>query len=296
MRVAFVGSVSESTAPRGVAAFWVRLRELGWIEGDNLVKETRWAEGRAERLPALMAEMVGQQVDMLVTFGTPAATAARNATETIPIVVLGMADPVTSGLVESLARPGGNLTGLSAAWDESFAGKWLELLQEIVPHLTTLAVLRHAANPLSIQVSRAVEALAPRRGLKLRFFDAADDMVASVQKAGRQSQALLVLSDPVTFVARRNIASLAVKYRLPTMFPLREFVDDGGLMSYGSDSAALGRRGAEYADKILRGMRPGELPIEEPRQFILVVNERTARALRLEIPQSVLLRADEVLH
>ncbi len=267
------------------------------MEGENLTPETHWAEGRVEQLPRLMADAVTRPVDVLVTFGTPAATAARNATRTVPIVVMGMGDPIATGLVESLARPGGNLTGLSAAWDQAFAGKWLELLQESVPGLGTVAVLGHAGNPLTMKVAEAVKALGPERGLKIRFvgLKTPDGVALAIDEARRHAQALLVLSDPVTFIARRELVTLAAKYRLPTVFPMREFVDDGGLMSYGSDSADLGRRAAEYADKILRGAKPGDLPIEQPTRFVLVVNLRTARKLRLQLPESILLRADQVI-
>jgi putative ABC transport system substrate-binding protein len=244
-----------------------------------------------------MGEALARRVDLLVTYGTPAATAARNATQTVPIVVMAMGDPVGTGLVETLARPGGNLTGLSGAWDEAFAGKWLELLQEAVPRLATVAVLGHPGNPLTAKVLEAVNALGRERGLRIHVIGvtAVGDVTPAVEEARRHAQAMLVLSDPVTFTARRQLTSLSAKYRLPTVFPMREFVDDGGLMSYGSDSADLGRRAAEYADKVLRGAKPGDLPIEQPTHFVLVVNLRTARELRLQLPESILLRADEVI-
>jgi putative ABC transport system substrate-binding protein len=267
------------------------------VQGQNLIPETHWAEGRTDRLPKLMTEALSRPVNVLVTFGTPAATAARNATRTIPIVVMGMGDPVATGLVHSLARPGGNLTGLSSAWDQAFAGKWLELLQETIPGLATVAVLGHPENPLSVKVLDAVKARAVERGLRIRFLAlrTAEGIAPAIEEAKQHAQALLVLSDPVTFTARKQVVGLAAKNRLPTVFPMREFVDDGGLMSYGSDSADLGRRSAEYVDKILRGAKPGELPIEEPTRFVLVVNLRAARDLGLQMPESMLLRADEVV-
>jgi putative tryptophan/tyrosine transport system substrate-binding protein len=297
VRVSFIGSVSESTAPRAVAAFWKHLRELGWVEGRNLISESRWADGRLERLPGLMTDVVARRVDLLVTYGTPAATAARNASHTVPIVVMAMGDPVGTGLVESLARPGGNLTGLSGAWDDAFAGKWLELLQETVPRLATVAVVGHPGSPLTAKILEAINALGRERGLRIHGIGvkAADDIAPAIEEARRHAQAMLVLSDPVTFTTRRQLISLLAKYRLPTVFPMREFVDDGGLMSYGSDSADLGRRAAEYADKVLRGAKPGDLPIEQPTRFVLVVNLRTARELRLQLPESILLRADEII-
>jgi putative ABC transport system substrate-binding protein len=244
-----------------------------------------------------MTDAVARRADVLVTFGTPAAIAARNATQTIPIVVMAMGDPLATGLAQSLAHPGLNLTGLSGALEETFVGKWLELLQESVPRLRTVAVLGQTANRLNMKVLEALEAAAPKRGLSLRFFGlkAEDGIAAAVDEARRHAQALLVLSDPITFQARRRLVALATKSHLPTVFPWREFVDDGGLMSYGSDSADLGRRAAKYVDKVLRGAKPGDLPIEQPTRFMLVVNLRTAQELRLQVPESILLRADEVI-
>lgn len=297
VRIAFVGSISAAAPPRAVPAFWSHLRTLGWVEGRNVIKDARWAEGRPERLADLTAQVVAERADLIVTYGTPAATAARAATRTIPIVVMGMGDPVGTGLIESLAHPGGNLTGLSTGWDERFAGKWLELLQDCVPRLHTIAVMGHAANPLGVRVTKAVEALAPSRGLRIRTLGLTrpDDIGPAILEARRSAQALLVLSDPITFTAKRQIAEQAARQGLPTMFPLREFVDEGGLISYGTDTAAMGRRAAEYADKILRGAKPGDLPVEQPTQFTLVVNLRTANSLKLRLPESILVRADEVV-
>jgi putative ABC transport system substrate-binding protein len=244
-----------------------------------------------------MSNAVAHRTDVLVTFGTPAATAARNASQTVPIVVMAMGDPVATGLAESLAHPGGNLTGLSGALEEQFVGKWLELLQESVPRVKTVAVLGQIGNLLNVKVLAALEAAASERGLSVRFFGlkAEDGIAAAVEEARRHAQALLVLSDPITFQARRRLVMLATKAQLPTVFPWREFVDDGGLMSYGSDSAELGRRAARYVDRILRGAKPGDLPIEQPTRFMLVINLRTAQALRLQFPEAILLRADEVI-
>jgi putative ABC transport system substrate-binding protein len=297
VRITFVGSVSAASAPRAIAAFWSHLRTLGWAEGKNVIADARWADGHPEKLPGIMAQVVAQRVDLIVTYGTPAASAARGATRTLPIVVMAMGDPVGTGVVESLARPGGNVTGLSAGWDEGFAGKWLELLQECIPRLTTIAVMGHASNPLGIKVTRAIESLAPSRGLKIRVLglNTAEDIAPAIREARSSAQALMVLSDPITFTAKRQIVQQATRQGLPTMFPLREFVDDGGLIAYGTDTAAMGRRAAEYVNRILRGAKPGDLPIEQPTQFTLVVNQRTAKALQLRLPESILLRADEVI-
>jgi putative ABC transport system substrate-binding protein len=297
VRVAFVAPGSASTAPRGVTAFWERLRELGYVEGQNLVIEARWADGRYDRVPALMAEVIGQKIDVLVTYSTPAGIAAKKATTTIPIVDAVMADPIGTGLVKSLARPDGNLTGLSLGWSEGIGGKWLELLQETVPHLSTVAVI---ANPDDIThrgLVHELEAVAPLLRLKLKIVDLreAGMLDRAFKQARRQAQAVLVLPGPVAMGQRQTITSLAAKHRLPAIYALREFADAGGLMAYGPELTIMFRRAAEYVDKILRGAKPGDLPIEQPTQYALVVNLKTAKALGLTIPESILLRADEVI-
>lgn len=297
VRVGFVGPASPSTGVRAVTQFWERLRELGYVEGQNLVIEARWAEGHYDRLPGLMGEVIGRKVDVLVTYSTPAAIAAKNATSTIPIVAAGMGDPIGSGLVASLARPGGNLTGLSVAWAEGLAGKWLELLQETVPQLTTVAVIANPDNPISRIQTKELQAIAPARGLKLRLIEVREPgaLDRAFGQAGKKAQGALILPDPVIAALRRQITELAAKHRLPTVYYLRDFVDAGGLMSYGPDLGVQFRRAAEYVDKILKGALPADLPIEQPTQWMLVVNLKVARALDLTIPQSILLRADEVI-
>ncbi len=296
-RVGFVGPESPSTGLRGVAMFWKRLRELGWVEGQNLVIEARWAEGRIDRLPALMAEVLGRKIDVLVTHSTPGAIAAKNATSTIPIVVSSMGDPVSAGLADSLAKPGGNLTGLSLGWSQGIAGKWLELLQETVPHLSTVAVIFNPESSLSSDLAQELGQLAPTRRLKIRLIEVgnANSLEPAFERTRCGCQAVLVLSDPFTVHQHQRIAVLAAKNHLPAMFGMVEFVDAGGLMAYGVDHAVLFRRSAEYVDKILRGAKPADLPIERPMQFSLAVNLKTAKALGITIPQSILLRADEVI-
>ena len=296
VRVGFVGPASPSTLARGVSAFWERLRELGWVEGQNLIIESRWAEGQYERLPALMNEVIGRKVDVLVTYSTPAAIAAKNATSTIPIVVAMMGDPVGAGLATSLAHPGGNLTGLSLAWAD-IAGKWLELLQETVPRLSTVAVIADPNSPMSLAMAKELEAIAPTRGMKVRFLELREPeaLDRAFKQARREAQAILVPADSLTLQHRGQITVLAARYRLPGMYTFLEFMDSGGLMAYGADSVALFRRAAEYVDKILKGARPADLPIEQPTQFKLVVNLKTAKALKLKIPESILLRADQVI-
>jgi putative ABC transport system substrate-binding protein len=296
-RVAFVDPFSSSPAVPGSPAFWEHLQELGWVQGKNLVTENRWAEGQIDRLPTLMADVVTQRVDVIVTRSTPAAMAAKNATTTIPIVVASMGDPVGTGLVASLGHPGGNLTGLSLEQTADLSGKWLELLQETVPRLTTVAVI---SNPDSAYVKKAakdLEAPALARGVKLRFVNVREPaaLTSAVRQARRQAQAALVLSDPLTVSHRREIARLAAANRLPTIYVILEFMDSGGLMAYGADPTTLWRRAAEYVDKILRGAKPADLPIEQPTQFKLIVNLKAAQALGLTFPESILLRADEVI-
>ncbi|MGH8611082.1 MAG: ABC transporter substrate-binding protein [Gammaproteobacteria bacterium] len=297
-RVVRVGMVFPgSPTPRYGPVFWERLRELGWVEGQNLIIERRWAEGRLDRLPALMAEMVERKMDVIVTQGTPHAIAAKNATSTIPIVNAGMGDPVGTGIAASLARPGGNLTGLSWGWTEGFAGKWLELLQETVPRLSTVAVIANPDHVMIRDQAKRLEAIAPTRGLKVRIIEVRgpEAFDLAFEQARRKAQAVLVLADPNLFAHQRRIVALAARHRLPDMHVMREFVDAGGLMAYGPDLAVMYRRAADYVDKILRGAKPADLPIEEPTKFIFIVNLKTAKALGLKLPESILLRADEVI-
>ena len=296
VRVGYVDPTSPFTGFSGVAAFWDRMRELGWIEGQNLVVERRWAEGRIGQLPALMADVVGHDVDVIVTYGTPSAIAARNATSTVPIIVASTGDPIATGLAASLAHPGGNLTGLSLAWGD-VGGKWLELLQEIVPGLSTVAVIADPNSPMSRAMVKELQDIAPTRGMKVRFLQVRDAEALDrvFKQARREAQAVLVPADPLTLQHRAKITALAARYRLPGMYPFLEFIDSGGLIAYGVDSTVLFRRAADYVDKILRGTKPADLPIEQPSQFKLVVNLKTAKALGLTIPESILLRADAVI-
>jgi putative ABC transport system substrate-binding protein len=241
--------------------------------------------------------VIGRKVEVIVTYTTPGAVAAKNATATIPIVVASMGDPVGSGLVTSLPRPGGNLTGLSSEIAEDLGGKWLELLQEVVPRLSTVAVI---SNPDSLFCRSMVEhlrALAAARGLKLRVIDVREPSALgdAFKKARPRAQAVLVLPDPLTMHHRWQIASLAAKYRLPDMHGLIDHMDAGALMAYGPDLTVLWARAAVYVDKILRGAKPGDLPIEQPTKFEFVVSLKTAKALNLTIPPSILQRADEVI-
>jgi putative ABC transport system substrate-binding protein len=293
VRVGFVIPNSPSTAPDG---FGERLGELGWVEGQNLVIETRSAGGQVARLPALMTEVIGRNIDVLVTFGTRSAIAAKNATTTIPIVAI-TGDPVRAGLVASLAHPGGNLTGLSMGWAEGMAGKRLELLQETVPHLSTVAMIGTPDNPMVREMARELEAVGPTRRLTAKLIEVREPEALDrvFKQARRQAQAVLILGDILTFEYRRQIAALAARYRLPAMYPSRDYLDSGGLMAHGVDNAILYRGAADYVDKILKGAKPADLPIEQPTKYLLVVNVKTAKALGITIPESILLRADEVI-
>jgi len=296
-KVARVGFVSPSGRPRGVDEFWQRLRELGWVEGQNLIIEQLSAEGRIDLLPAFMTELVGRKVDVLVTWGTRSVLAARNATRTVPIVAAMMGDPVRAGLVTNLAHPDGNVTGLSLAWTEGMAGKWLELIQDSVPRLSTVAAIGDLGNPVARDMAKELVAIAPTRSIKVRVIQVNDreGLDRAFKQARREAQAVLVLGDFFTFEHRREVTALAARYRLAAIYPLREYMESDGLMAYGPDVAVLFRRAAEYVDRILRGARPGDLPIEQPTKFELVVNLKTAKALGLTIPESILLRADEVV-
>ena len=297
VRVGFVHPQSPSTAPHGVREFWARLRELGWVDGQNLVIEQRWAEARLDRLPALISEVVGSKVDVLVVYGTPGAIAARKATSTIPIVGVGMGEPLRTGLATSLARPGGNLTGTSVGFAEGIPGKWLELLQEIVPHLSTVAVITNPDSPLARDLGKELETTAPRRGLKLMMIEVRDSeaLNRAFEQARRKAQAVLLLPHPILSAQRGRVTALAAKHRLPAMYYLRDYVEAGGLMAYSPDMVVLSRGAADYVDKILRGANPADLPIEQPTQWSLAINLTAARILGLKIPESILVRADEVI-
>jgi putative ABC transport system substrate-binding protein len=296
VRVGFVDPQSASTSPRGLSAFWERLRELGYVDGQNLIVEARSAEGRSERLPALMNEVVGRDVDVLVTWSTSAAIAAKNATSTIPIVAAVMGDPVGSGLAVSLARPGGNLTGLSVGLAQGLASKWVELLKDMVPRLSTLAVIANPTTAIDRDLAKELQVIAPAQGLKLRLIEVREPAALdrAFEQAGK-AQAVLVLPDPMLFSHRRQVTALAARHRLPAIYPSRDYIDAGGLITYGPDFAVMFRRAADYVDKILRGARPGDLPIEQPTQHVLVVNLKTAKTLGITMPESILLRANEVI-
>jgi putative tryptophan/tyrosine transport system substrate-binding protein len=294
-----IGLLSPITQGFGVEAFREGLRDLGYVEGHNIVVEHRSAEGRLERLPELAAELVRLRVDVIVTVVTQASLAAKNATKTIPIVMLAVGDPVGAGLVASLAQPGGNVTGTSNQTIE-IAGKQLELLRNAVPKLRVVAVLWNPANPVyQAQIVKATEAAARDLGIQLRMLaarDAKEIDSAFTAMIAEGAEALLVIMDPVLDVHLARIAALAANGHLPSIGGFGRYAQVGGLMAYAANFSQQARRTAVYVDKILKGIKPGDLPVEQPTKFDLIVNLKTAKALGLTIPPAVLARADEVIH
>jgi putative tryptophan/tyrosine transport system substrate-binding protein len=294
-----IGFMGEST-PEGqrqwVAAFVQRLGERGWNEGRNVAIEYRWAGGHNERFAEIVADLVGLKVDVIVTQGTPAVLAAKQATSLIPVVFAIAGNPVANGLVASLARPGSNVTGLTNQSAE-LAGKRIELLREVRPGLRRLGIMANVDNPSVVLDVREVQAAAQTLGLDTTTADirrAADIAGAFAAVTGRV-EALYVAGDPLVTTNRTRLAILAAGARLPTIHPNRENTDAGGLMSYGPNLPDLHRRAADFVDKILRGARPGDLPVEQPTKYDLVINLVTATALGLEIPPNLIARADEVI-
>jgi putative tryptophan/tyrosine transport system substrate-binding protein len=296
LTIGFLGPTTPSVEGQRLAAFVQRLRELGWMEGRNVAIEVRWAEGRSERFAEIAAELVRLKVDVIVTYATPPVLAAKQATSAIPIVFASAADPVGTGLVASLARPGGNVTGLSNQQPDT-AAKRLELLREVVPGLGRLAILANVGNPAAVLDMREVQAAARKLSLEAAAFEIrrAEDIAPAFEALTSRVHALYVAGDPLVNTNRIRINSLALGARLPTMHGYRDYVEAGGLMSYGPSALDQYRRAADYVDKILRGAKPGELPVEQPTKFDLVINLTTAKALGLTIPEPFLLRADEVI-
>jgi ABC-type uncharacterized transport system substrate-binding protein len=296
-RMGYLYSGSATSSPRAPEAFRAELRELGWVEGRNIVIDYRFAEGRFDRLPDLATDLVRLKVDVIVAWPTPPAVAAKNATKTIPIVMIGVGYPVELGLIESLARPGRNVTGLSFNVGMEI-GKGLELLKETVPKVRRVAILSNPANPGHAAAVSIVKGAARSLGVPLQLLEAREPNQfegAFAAMAKDRVETLLVVTDSLFILHRARLADLAAKNRLPSMFGVREFVDAGGLMSYGVSVPDLMRRAATYVDKILKGAKPGDLPIEQPTKFELVINLKTAKALGLKIPPSLLARADQVI-
>jgi ABC-type uncharacterized transport system substrate-binding protein len=295
--IGLLGPSGADDIPEANAAFLAALRELGWIEGKNVAFVRRFAANRLEQLSEFAAELVRQKVDVIVTTGTLAPLAAKEATTTIPIVMSAAGDPVGSGLVASLARPGGNVTGVSLMAPD-LGGKRLELLKQVVPGLARVGVLWNAANPYPALVFRETQAAGRALGIEVQSLEVRgpDDFDRAFETARRRPPgALVTVEDPLTGALRKAIADFTTAQRLPSLHGLREFVTAGGLMSYGANLVDLRRLAAGYVDKILRGGRPADLPVQQPTRFEFVINLKTAKALGLEVPPSLLARADEVI-
>jgi putative ABC transport system substrate-binding protein len=294
--IGFLGANSPAVQREWTAAFVQRLYQLGWTEGHNLAIEYRWAEGRFDRSPAIIAEFVRLKVDVIVTHATANVVAAKQATSVIPIIFTSVADPVGNNLVVSLARPGGNVTGLSAQITD-VAAKRLELLREIIPGLRRLALMANVGVANAVLEMDEVQAAARTLGLDVATFEIrqTSDIAPAIEAFKNHAEALYVQADPLFTSNRLRINTLALGARLPTMHGTREQVDAGGLISYGTNIADLFRRAGDYVDKILRGAKPADLPVEQPTKFDLVINLITAKALGLDIPTTVLARADEVI-
>jgi len=289
---------STSPAARDLQAFRQSLGHLGHVEGRDIAIEFRFADGNADRLPSLAAELVDQKVDIIVTFATPAAVAARKATSTIPIVGISITDPVGRGLVESLARPGGNVTGLSFSVGLDIFSKSMELLKEAVPALQMVGLLLNPANPVHAAAASQIEAAAQALNVRARVFQARhpEEITTAFEAIAKaQFGAVFVVADVLFATEAAQIAKLALTYQLPSMHQLRPGVEAGGLMSYGPDITDLYRRAATYVDAIIKGAKPADLPVQQPTKFELVLNLTTARALGLTISPTLLVRADEVI-
>jgi len=293
--IGFLGA-NPSIESQRVAAFVQRLRELGWIEGRTVSIEYRWAEGRSERYAENAAELVRLKVDVIVASTTPPSLAAKQATAVIPIVFAAATDPIGTGLVASLARPGGNVTGLATQMSDTI-GKKLEFLRDVVPDLRRLAIMANAGNPGSMLDMSEAEATARRLGLEVTTSEIrrAEDIAPAFEAFRNRVDALYLCPDPLMNTNRTRINILAVGARLPTMHGHREYVEAGGLMSYGPNLASQFQRAADFVDKILRGAKPADIPVEQPTKFDLVMNLTTAKALALDVQLTLLARADEVL-
>jgi len=296
-RIGVLASTTPSSMKDTLDPFRQRLHELGYVEGKNIVFEYRWGEGNADRFPILAAELVRLKVDVILANSTPIAMAAKKATTTIPIVVTNLSDPVATGLVSSLARSGGNITGITIM-NEELAGKRLELLKETAPKVSRVAVLWNSTNPGTALVFKQTQAAAQELGLQLQSLDvqSLSDLEGSLKSTTRSgAHALDVLRSQPIITQLRRIADFAVKNRLPSIYDGSSFVEAGGLMSYGANIGDTSRRAAVYVDKILKGTKPEDLPVERQMKFELVINLKAAKQIGLTIPQSILFRADKVI-
>jgi len=296
-RIGYLGIGAPSASPARIEAFRQGLRDLGYVEGKNIFIEHRYAEGKLDRLQALAVELVRLNVDLIVSAGPTVTRAVKQATVTIPIIMAYDDDPVSNGFVASLARPGGNITGLSTL-APGISGKQLELLKEIVPKLSHVAVLGDAAQPGNPQAFAEINLAADGLGVRRQILDIQDpkDIEPAFRAAKKgHANALLMLASPVLLSQRRRVADLAVKSRLPAIYGRPEFVEDGGLLYYGTSFNELFRRAADFVDKILKGAKPADLPVEQPKKFEFVINLKSAKQIGLTIPPNVLARADRVI-
>jgi putative ABC transport system substrate-binding protein len=296
-RIGFLGNSTAALEANLVGPFRDGLRDLGYVEGQNIVIEYRWAEGNYARFPALISELLASKVELIVTAGTPATLALKKATTSTPIVMIAVGDPVGTGIVPSLRMPGGNITGLTSISPE-LDGKRLELLREVIPGMSHIAVMWNSSSPLQVVAEQQTRAAAEVLGMKMLSLGVrnSEDIEQAFAVILRdRPQGLLVLADRLFLHHRQRIMDFAVQHRLPGVHAYRELVEAGGLMSFGPSYAGMHRRAAIFVDRILRGAKPGDLPVERPASFELVVNLKTARTFGLTIPQSVVLRATEVL-
>jgi putative ABC transport system substrate-binding protein len=293
-RVGVLASSTEANFEPSLKVFREALHAAGWVEGRNLTLDVRYPGEQYARLPELAAELVRLKVDVIASLGTPATLAAKRATATIPIVMESLSDVVSIGLVTNLARPGGNITGVSGFAPE-LSGKRLELIREILPRADRIAALANRANPVTVPILRATESAAQQMRMKLQVFDVRELEAAFETMRREHMDALVLVADPLLFSKRPLIIQLAARHRLPAVYETRLFPETGGLLSYGPLPQERFGRMAVYVDRILRGARPGELPVEQPTKFELVINLKTAKALDLTLPQTLLQRADQVI-
>jgi putative ABC transport system substrate-binding protein len=296
-RIGFMGNSTAALEANLVDAFREGLRELGYEEGRNIVIEYRWADGKYDQFPALVAELIAAKVDAIVTAGTPAALAVKRATTTVPLIMVAVGDPVGTGLVPSLARPGGNLTGLSSIAPD-LEGKRLQLLREVVPALSHVAMFINSLNPFHVSSMRQARAAAQAMGIKLQLHDIRksedlDDAFAAIRK--ERPDALLILADRVFLHNRERMMDFTNEQRLPNVNAYKELVEVGGLMSYGPSYEDMHKRAAIYVDKILKGAKPADLPIEQPSKFTFIVNLKAAKALGVTVPSQLLGLADQLI-
>jgi putative ABC transport system substrate-binding protein len=296
-RIGFLGNSTAALEANLVGPFREGLRDLGYVEGRNILIEYRWADGKYERFPALVAELIAQKVDVIVTAGAPATLAVKQATTSVPLVFIAVGDPVAIGVVPSLSHPGGNITGLASISTEMDA-KRLELLREVIPHVSHIAVLWNASNPVQALAEKQVQAAAQvlqMKVLSLGVRNKGEIENAFAAMVRKRPDALLVLTDRLLLHHRVLIMDFAARHNIPGVHGYRELVEAGGLMSYGPSYADMHRRAAYFVDRILKGAKAGDLPVERPAKFDLVINMKAAKAFGLTIPQSVLLRATEVI-